>query len=80
LQKKKKAPMPDSLRVRALKKMKLKLRDQIAWLENVGANGRPVTGDQTEVNASRGKPVSKISRLKSNHLRHRSAKRCPSSG
>lgn len=37
-----KAPMPDSMRVRALKKMKLKLRDQIAWLENVGANGRPV--------------------------------------
>ena len=37
-----KTPMPDSLRVRVLKKMKLKLRDQIAWLENVGANGRPV--------------------------------------
>jgi hypothetical protein len=36
------APVPDSLRVRALKKMKLKLRDQIAWLEKVGGDGRPV--------------------------------------
>ena len=35
------SPAPDSLRVRALKKMKLQLRDQIAFLERVG-NSRPV--------------------------------------
>lgn len=35
------SPAPDSLRVRALKKMKLHLRDQIAFLERVG-NSRPI--------------------------------------
>jgi len=37
-----KAPVPDSLRVRALKKMKLHLRDQITWLERMGRSEKPI--------------------------------------
>lgn len=41
-------PSPDSLRVRALKKMKLKLRDQIRTLERQLVSGQWVRGSESQ--------------------------------
>ncbi|MBP2550511.1 hypothetical protein J2858_003447 [Neorhizobium galegae] len=43
IQSEQKSPAPDSLRIMALKKIKLRMREQIEFLQRTGSNGKPMT-------------------------------------